>query len=45
LFEFVALQSGDAFRANNAKGGSCVAEAPTHLESVDGTILAEANHE
>jgi hypothetical protein len=43
LFEFVTLQFGDAFRANNAKGGSCAAEAPTRLESVGGTILADAN--
>jgi len=42
LFEFVALQIADAFRANNAKGGSCAAEAPTRLESVDGTVLADA---
>jgi hypothetical protein len=42
LFEFVALQMAEAFRANNAQGGSCAAEAPRRLKSVDGAILADA---
>ena len=42
MFEFVALQIADAFRANNAQGGSCAAEAPTRLESVVPPTLPRA---
>jgi hypothetical protein len=31
LFGFVALQTGDALRATNAKGGSCVDDAASRV--------------
>jgi hypothetical protein len=31
LFGFVATQLGNAFGANNAKGGTCVADATTRV--------------
>jgi len=42
LFEFVTSQSGDQPQANNAKGGSCVVEAPKRSELVGGTSVVHA---
>jgi hypothetical protein len=42
LFEFLTSQSGDPPQANNAKGGSCVVEAPKRSGLVGGTCIVQA---
>ena len=42
LFEFVAFQLASAFGANNAKSGTCVAEAARRSQLASGTCVVEA---